>query len=238
MNIWQQVDAESASVVGRYIAVSGNTGSGKSTLVRAIASELERTTPGVIAVDERNFHHPLLPLMFSNATKYALPIQLNFCVQRGTFLLRSTERHRTIVMERSHYDDRLFVEDHRSKGHINDVEFEAYAAIGRWFDAALPSPDIFVLLDIDAESSFSRVKSSEAAGERPVEFPDDRTLRSYITSWRERYCTFFDGLLHQKKQGKFPNTTFLRISEPLSRDQIMSVVLPILRGKVSDAHRL
>src|SRR5262249_19664730 len=145
--------------------------------------------------NEREFHHELLPRMFADPQLFALPIQVNFLIQRGIFLLRHLGDGYQVVMERSHYDDRLFVEDHYARGNIALAEFDAYMTLSKWIETRLRPPDIHVLLNVCPETSFLRIKQSELAGERPAEFPDDETLRSYIASWHQRYLSFFERLL-------------------------------------------
>jgi deoxyadenosine/deoxycytidine kinase len=209
---------------GVYIAISGNTGAGKSTLVRAICSALPGPASRVVGVNERQFHHAMLPWMFAEPHVFALPIQLNFLVQRGLFLLDHLAHDFRIVMERSHYDDRLFVEDHFERGNIDSAEFNAYMTISRWMEARLRPPDIHVLLDVSPETSFRRVKQSELSGERPVEFPNDDTLRSYITSWHPRYRAYFERLISRPK-GTRGSSTIFAFNETTGTDTMVTAVV-------------
>src|SRR5262245_48120579 len=49
---------------GSYIAISGNTGAGKSTLIRALVQHAAERGHNAVGVQERALHHSCLPQMF------------------------------------------------------------------------------------------------------------------------------------------------------------------------------
>jgi deoxyadenosine/deoxycytidine kinase len=174
----------------RYIAVSGNSGTGKSTLVGAIAREAHRRGQNVQAINERLLHHPHVPSMFAEPELFALPIQLHFMVARHLALIEALRTGGTVVIERSHLDDQLFVDQHCADGTISHAEADAHGAIWRALAARLPPPDLMVLLDVPAEVSIERILADERAARRPKEFPDRATLEHYVRSWHPRYERF------------------------------------------------
>lgn len=229
VDIWRAADTSSAADRGHYIAISGNTGAGKSTLVRALGHALAAPGRSVITADERCFHHPLLPRMFADPKGFALPVQLNFLIQRGLFLLRALQNRHTVIVERSHYDDRLYVQDHVERGNISANHQRAYMDIAQWFDGSIPVPDLVILLDVSPSTSFRRVKRAEALSERPVEFPNDATLKSYIESWHERYQAFFKQLAEQSERNKRPRLA--RFAEEASTETILATVIDLIENE-------
>jgi deoxyadenosine/deoxycytidine kinase len=189
-SLWDDSGLGLGLPMGDYIAVSGNTGSGKSTLVRRIAEELKGPDALVISIDERSLHHPFVNLMFSAPGRYALGVQLNFLIQRHLMLQRWLEAGYTVVMERSHLDDHLFIDHHLAQGHVSEAEHANYYAIASSLHARTPMPDLLVCLAADAELSMRRLSASEAAGERPREFPDDEVKWAFVSSWAARYREF------------------------------------------------
>lgn len=175
----------------RYIAISGNTGAGKSTLVKGLAGAIKARGGSVKAIDERSLHHPLLQKMFAEPEKYALAIQLNFLVQRHLVLTSAFAAGETVIIERSHRDDVLFVRDHYERRNISRQSLNAYLAISKQLHSTLPRPDVHIFLEVSPAVSFARVTEAEHHGTRPVEFPDDVAKRSYIASWHSRYQKFY-----------------------------------------------
>ena len=154
-SVWQLTDASAPLARGQYVAISGNTGAGKSTLVRALVDALRARDLPVIGINERAFHHPLLPGMFADPARYAFGVQLNFMLQRHMALRHWLEHGHTVVMERSHLDDQMFVEQHAAQGTINAAQFDAYLQLAHVLHADVPFPTVFVCLDVPPALSFA-----------------------------------------------------------------------------------
>lgn len=225
-DVW--ADLAARDIRGRtaiYVAVSGNTGAGKSTLIKRLATSLAREGYDVAAVDERSFHHPLLSLMFSEPRTYSLLVQLNFLVQRCTFLRRALFAYDVVIVERSHFDDELFVRDHFDRGNITSTELAAYLQIAKPVHADLPEPDCFLLLDVGPETSLARLGDAEARGERPREFPDEATKVNFVRAWHQKYHAFFGAMTSAKESGaRFASTKFLRVQNDRSDDEAFETV--------------
>jgi deoxyadenosine/deoxycytidine kinase len=170
-----------------YIAVSGNTGAGKSTLIRSISAQLQAEKILLLGVDERLFHHPSLPKMFSSPQIYALPIQMNFLIQRWLAIRALHEQSIPFFIERPHFDDWLFAREHRLRGNIDPDVHDCYASIANALDVMLPKPDLLILMNPSPDLSFARITAAEEAGQRPREFPNDREKRAWIESWFQHY---------------------------------------------------
>jgi deoxyadenosine/deoxycytidine kinase len=183
---------------GLYIAVSGNTGAGKSSLIRAVVELAASRGSKVMGVSERSFHHPLLRLMFGDPGRYAFANQLNFMLQRHLLLLRQLELGNTLVIERSHLDDELFVREHVAAGHIAEDQLAAYQELARALHARVPAPDLLLLVHVSPELSLARVKQSEDRNERPREFPDEASKARWVHRWYDLYQA-----LHQDLRQRF-----------------------------------
>jgi deoxyadenosine/deoxycytidine kinase len=175
---------------GIYVAISGNTGAGKSSLINGVVELAGVRELSVLGVSERSFHHPLLRLMFSDPGNYAFGIQLAFMLQRHLFLLRQLELGRILVIERSHLDDELFVREHLQAGNITDRQQAAYHHLAGTLHERLPMPDALVLMDVPPAVSLERIRHSEESGTRPREFPDEDSKARWVHRWHELYTAF------------------------------------------------
>ena len=230
LKYWNNDVSVSNSQRGKYVAISGNTGSGKSTLIRIIRDKAEQAAINAIDIDERALHHPLLVLMFHFPKEYGLLIQLNFLVQRHLMLYRWLNIGYTVVMERSHLDDKLFVDNLLDERCITEEEYEAYVRLANVLDNKIPEPDIYVYLDVKPEVSIRRLKISEEEGERPKEFPDEKTKLSFVSSWYQRYNTLYSKLVAEKRDGVgFGNTHFLQWDAETDVDFMASEVIKLLK---------
>lgn len=184
-NLWDDETPPLPERAGLYVAVSGNTSAGKSTLLNALRDR--DNTGQLLTVSERLLHHPYLRLMFSAPTNFALPVQLNFMLQRHLILYRHLGLDHTVVIERSHLDDEMFVEEHVKKGYIKADELEAYRGIAAALHARLRPPDILVLLNPPPEVSLERLTRAEETGARPREFPNENAKRDWVYRWHAAY---------------------------------------------------
>ena len=206
---WNSDPAARLKPSGTYVAVSGNTGSGKSTLVTALSRHLRARGEQAIGINERVLHHPLLPLMFHRPQQYAFGIQLNFLLQRHLILKRWLELGFTVVSERSHLDDRLYMETHLDEGNVTKDELAAYDLLFTTLGRSLPDPDYYIFLDAPAQLSIQRLTAAAQAGERPEEFPDDTSRQIFVAQWQRRFRRHFEGLTAAQAQGRFRETCFL-----------------------------
>src|SRR5215203_5785127 len=179
---------------GKYIAITGNTGVGKSTLVAAIADRLKALRYPTIGINERAIHHPLLPLMFRQPSRYAFGVQLNFLLQRHLMLSRWLELGYHVVIERSHLDDRLYMETHLDDGNVSSAEFKAYEVLFNTLSLRLPDPDCLIFLDASPETCIERLTASEQNAERPREFSDEISKEHFVHAWHRKFYQHFANL--------------------------------------------
>jgi deoxyadenosine/deoxycytidine kinase len=214
---------------GQYVSISGNTGAGKSTLVKAIRDKLTLSNQKVIGINERVLHHPLLKLMFGFPQEYSFIIQLNFAIQRYAILYRWLSLGYTVVIERSHLDDPLFVKNHFQMGHISLNEYESYKNLTGILSNKLPEPDIYVFLSASPSLSMTRLKISEKLGERPEEFPDENVKSSFVEAWYEAFEEHFKKLVAEQQKGvRFKATKFLKWGAETETDFIANEVIKLL----------
>ena len=191
--IWDRSENTENEDAPLYIAVGGNTGSGKSTLIGEISREFSKHY-GVryFEVDERNFHHPLLTQMFFEPSQYALHVQLNFMLQRCAYIFHVLQNRLPSVMERCHFEDAIFIEDHYVQGNITKQEYRAYSKVREVLWAKIRAPDIYVRVLVEPNISIERIRRDEAEGKRPEEFPSDLAFCGYVERWYNAYKRFFN----------------------------------------------
>jgi len=118
----------------------------------------------------------------------------------------------SIIIERSHLDDPLFAEYHRSRGHISEEEYATYVQLAALLHKSIAEPDIYVYLDVEPEISLNRLRNSEECGGRPREFPSEAVKAEYVYAWYERYNNLYAHLCELKRQEKrFTYTEFMKL---------------------------
>lgn len=219
--LWMEGTAREQDLSGLYVAISGNTSAGKSTLIRAL-QELDHD---LITIQERSLHHPLLRMMFSDPDRYAFPIQLNFVLQRHLALYSHLSYGHRVIIERSHLDDELFIREHFDQGRVNAAELDAWLAFSNTLTVRLRDPDVLVLMNPPAEVSLRRLTHAEETGQRPREFPDEESKRAWVCRWHDAYEGFHADL----RARDWTDTTLIEIDSAESTEVIRDKVWKAIR---------
>lgn len=177
-----------------YICISGNSGAGKSMLLRRLSAALFRGDPDTIAIDEKSIHHSLLPYLFDDTRNYGYLLQLNFMIQRALLIKSWLDKGFNLVMERSHLEDYIFIKFMLKSEYISEAQHDAYMQLWLSMNELLTEPDIIVFLDYPAAHSLMHINDDEIHGVRPEEFPDEAMKIEWITGWHAEYQRFIDNL--------------------------------------------
>src|SRR5262249_19936102 len=162
---------------GRYIAVEGPIGVGKTALARRLAAEF-----GVPLVLERGEDNPFLRRFYENPGKYAFQAQLYFLLERYR---EQRELGRVEVSRRGAVADYLFAKD----GIFAAVTLGAdglalYQQIFQLLDQQLPRPDLVVYLEARPDVLLRRIKKRDREFERGI-------TPEYLERLTEGFRNFF-----------------------------------------------
>ncbi len=174
----------------RYIAVTGCSGAGKSTAVNRLAQDIFGGH-NVVAIDERDTHHPYLDRLFHDPARYGFELQLNFMIQRLLIVRRWLDAGVNVVMERSHLEDPVFIEHLFNIGVVDQHGKDAYLAISAVLEKRHAPPDVLVAMSVSPSTAFGRITKAEEEGERPREFDSDDQKLAWLTSWAQLYAQRF-----------------------------------------------
>jgi deoxyadenosine/deoxycytidine kinase len=228
-DLWSADAPAVAEGPGVYVAISGNTGAGKTTLINNVVSQARAKGHSVIGIGERSLHHPYLPRMFFDPERYAFPIQVNFMLQRHLVLLRQLERGCSVVIERSHFDDEMFVHEHVTAGRISPEQVVAYHGLAEVLHARIPAPHVLVLMNPDPTVSLQRLTKSEESGERPREFPDEDSKRKWVLRWHDMYRDLHKEFAQRCREDvRFSHTTLIHLDANLPSATNAAMVLKAL----------
>ena len=191
--------------------------------MRLVSDHLAHRRTNVAVIDERALHHPYLDRLFTDPDGFGLELQLEFMVDRALFVKRWLTAGHSLVMERSHLEDPVFIRHLLAFGHVTPAEHDAYLAIWAALDARLPRPDLMVLVDVPAAISIDRLSRDDGAEGRPP-FADEDARRAWVTSWHERYRERFDELQSDPSVSR----RIVTVSGEADHDRLMSEVAAAL----------
>ncbi len=165
----------------RYIVVEGPIGVGKTSLVKKLADHLDADT---LLENARN--NPFLPHYYQDRTRFALPTQLFFLMERHEQLRQLAQPQlfsSTTVADFLPEKDILF-----AQATLNEDEYRLYskvhAALCTPADAAPPTPDLVIFLHAPTDVLTHRVMQRA----RPIESALDER---YLGRISEAYNQFF-----------------------------------------------
>ena len=165
------------SALGRYIAIEGVIGVGKTSLAKLLAERFHARL--VLEEPEAN---PFLPDFYKDPRRYAFQTHMFFLVSRYKDLRERVHPdlfHEGIVADYLFQKDRIF-----ANLNLNDRELTLYNAIAPQLEAEVPTPDLVVYLQAPVATLIDRVHKRGVDYERSI--PEQ-----YLARLADAYSRFF-----------------------------------------------
>ncbi|MDX2245995.1 MAG: deoxynucleoside kinase [Bacteroidia bacterium] len=126
----------------RHIAVAGNIGAGKTTLVKKLADHY-RWEPHLEAVD----HNPYLEDFYQDMSRWAFPLQIYFLNSRFNQVVKIRESPHTIIQDRTIYEDAfIFAKNLKETHHLSERDFANYFDLFKSMSQMIHPPDLLIYL--------------------------------------------------------------------------------------------
>ncbi len=162
---------------GRYIAVEGPIGVGKTALARRIATEF-----GVPLVLEQVDDNPFLRRFYEDPGKYAFQTQLFFLLERYRQQHEVGARQST---REGAVADYLFAKDNLFAAvNLNADELALYQQVYQLLDRHTPRPDLVIYLEARPEVLLRRIRKRDRDYERSI-------TPEYLERVTEAFRNFF-----------------------------------------------
>lgn len=173
------------------IVISGIIGAGKSTLIALLGARLVHEGLRVVVVPEPVGGWEKLGLLeryYGDISRWGYTFQTEAFRSRIMTIRRIYEENRdadVMLMERSPWDDQIFMEMLHEDHRITDMEWELYQSWCEMWDLLLPVyPSVFVHLDPTVDECQNRVQRRGRGGE-------DKITKEYQQSLKEKHDRFF-----------------------------------------------
>jgi deoxyadenosine/deoxycytidine kinase len=168
----------------RIIAVAGNMGAGKSSLVEWLRQQF-----GMVPFFEPNEENPYLADFYADMPRWAMSSQTFFLVRRfqihRAIDRRAAEDPRPIVQDRTLYEDaEVFAAHLHQAGHIDDRDWKTYQDLYRTLRDEIRAPDLMIYLRCPLKTLARRIK------QRGRDF-EKRIPRSYLASLEALYEAWY-----------------------------------------------
>ena len=175
----------------RYIAVAGNMGSGKSSLVKFLCSHYK-----VKPFYEPNEENPYLKDFYKDMRRWAFHSLMYFLAVKFRILQQLEQERKngrngkgtTVVQDRTIYEDAEIFATHLYRSRrMRKRDFETYMSLYRSIRRSLRSPDVMVYLRASVRTVRKRIKVRGRPEEQSIPIGYIRRLNKQYEEWLATY---------------------------------------------------
>lgn len=165
----------------QFLVIEGNIGSGKTTLAKMLADDLNAKL-----ILEQFADNPFLPKFYKDQERYSFPLELSFLADRYKQIKRE-------VLNRDLFHPLILADYYFSKTAIfaqNTLKPDEYHLFRQIFDMVsdtIPKPDLYVYLHADTQNLLANIKKRGRDYEQEIS-------AEYLDNIREGYFSYFRGI--------------------------------------------
>ena len=166
----------------KFVAVAGNIGVGKSTLVGMLCAKL-----GWAPFYEPVAGNPYLADFYRDMTAWSLHSQVFFLTHRLKAHHELAQRPASVIQDRSVYEDaEIFAQNLFLQGHIRTRDYQTYRELYETVLCFLPPPDLVVYLRASVPTLLGRISRRGRDYERDI-------TPAYLSSLDQLYENWLGG---------------------------------------------
>lgn len=167
----------------KFVAVAGNIGVGKSTLVEMLCSRL-----GWAPYYEPEAENPYLADFYQDMKSWAFHSQIFFLTHRLRIHRRLIDHPNSVIQDRSVYEDaEIFAQNLYRQRQISERDFATYWELYRVLSEFLPPPDLVVYLRASVSTLQNRIRNRGRTYERQISADYLAQLNFLYESWIENF---------------------------------------------------
>lgn len=163
----------------KFIAVAGNIGVGKSTLVTMLSERL-----GWKAFYEPVEANPYLADFYKDMRSWAFHSQIYFLTRRLRIHRQLIDHDNSAIQDRSVYEDaEVFAHNLHMQGLIGDRDYQSYCDLYQVLTEFLPPPDLVVYLRASVPTLMGRIRMRGRDYERQISLEYLAQLNDLYERW-------------------------------------------------------
>lgn len=167
----------------KFVAIAGNIGVGKSTLVKMLCDQME-WDPFYEPVNE----NPYLSDFYHNMSAWAFHSQVFFLTHRLRAHFNLAQHPNSVIQDRSVYEDsEIFARNLYRQGNITDRDYQTYRELYETAVQFLPPPDLVIYLRASADTLIKRINSRGRDYERKISVEYLQNLNDLYETWIENF---------------------------------------------------
>ncbi|MCA9514966.1 MAG: deoxynucleoside kinase [Myxococcales bacterium] len=167
----------------RFIAVAGNIGAGKTSLVEFLSKKY-----GFRAIYEPHRDNPYLDDFYADMGTWAFQSQLYFLTHKFRLHLDlDQDRSETIVLDRTIYEDAEIFAKNLASQHMSARDYGLYRELYEAMRRALRPPDLLIYLRCSVRAIRRRIKVRGRPSEQAIPTAYLSRLNGLYEDWLSRY---------------------------------------------------
>jgi deoxyadenosine/deoxycytidine kinase len=161
-----------------FIAVEGNIGAGKTTLVEMLSNQFDRR----LILEQFN-DNPFLPFFYEHPERYAFPVELFFMTERHKQL--QSDLAQTQLFDQDVVADYFFVKTLLfARNNLQDEEYRLFSRLYKVLNSSFPQPDLLVYLHRPVEALRANIVKRGRAYEQQI-------TATYLAEIQKAYLDYF-----------------------------------------------
>lgn len=167
----------------KFIAVAGNIGVGKSSLVNLLGKELD-WSPVYEPVNE----NPYLSDFYQDMKKWGFHSQIYFLTHRIEIHQDILNQPNSVIQDRSVYEDaEIFARNLFNQGYLSDRDFKTYYDLYQTVSNFLPPPDLLIYLQASVPTLQKRICLRNRSYEKEIAPEYLHQLNQLYDQWIETF---------------------------------------------------
>lgn len=167
----------------KFVAVAGNIGVGKSTLVEGLCKQL-----GWEPFYEPVAENPYLADFYNDMPTWSFHSQVFFLTHRLRAHHQLAQHPSSAIQDRSVYEDaEIFAQNLYLQGHIRERDYQTYRELYETVMNFLPPPDLVIYLRASVETLLDRIARRGRDYERSISSDYLKSLNLLYENWIARF---------------------------------------------------
>ncbi len=163
----------------KFIAVAGNIGVGKSTLVTLLCKQL-KWEPYYEPVGD----NPYLVDFYTDMASWSFHSQIFFLTRRLRSHHQLSQHPTSVIQDRSVYEDaEIFAQNLYLQGYIKERDYETYRELYETITQVLPPPDLVIYLRASVDTLMDRIARRGRDYERTITPEYLQSLNDLYEDW-------------------------------------------------------
>jgi deoxyadenosine/deoxycytidine kinase len=185
---------------GRYIAVAGNIGAGKSSLTGLLANKFS-WEPHYESVDD----NPYLSDFYEDMRRWSFNLQIFFLSSRFQHQKEMLSNSSHIIQDRTIYEDvEIFAKNLHNMNLMSDRDFKNYSALFHQMSYYLRPPDLLIYLRAEVPTLVKQIQLRGRDYENTIRIDYLEKLNKLYEDWIDRYS--YDKLIINTDNLDFVNS--------------------------------